>query len=124
MPHPRRHDWEGADAGVGHLAFSSGNSGWKCDHGYIEVDGRCDAIKVPANGYVSGRSYAEGWECDRGYRRAQAACVVVELPENAQWISLEMTGSAINPTASDRIVAVWGIVMNETDRWLADTAAA
>jgi oligoribonuclease (3'-5' exoribonuclease) len=40
------------------------------------------------------------------------------------WISLEMTGSAINPAASDRIVAVWGIVMNEADRWLADTAAA
>jgi len=40
------------------------------------------------------------------------------------WISLEMTGSAINPTASDSIVAVWGIVMNEADRWLADTAAA
>jgi hypothetical protein len=83
MPHPRRHNREGADAGVGHLALSSGNSGWKCDHGYIEVDGRCDAIKVPANGYVFGRSYAQGRECDRGYRRARAACVVVELPENA-----------------------------------------
>lgn len=58
-------------------------SGWECDFGYRERDGLCDAIAVPQNAYVNGRSFGQGWDCNHGYQLREVTCDPVLVPENA-----------------------------------------
>lgn len=63
------------------LAKSYG-SGWKCNRGFQESEGRCAQIKVPANGYPTKSSYGRVWECLRGYKIANEACVAIKVPSH------------------------------------------
>jgi hypothetical protein len=58
-------------------------SGWECDLGFREANGKCAVVQVPANAYRIASSYGRGWECSRGYRRSGAACEAIKIPVNA-----------------------------------------
>jgi hypothetical protein len=58
-------------------------TGWECDIGYREADGRCAAIVAPANSHLTTRSYGPGWECERGYQKIGETCRTVAVPRNA-----------------------------------------
>ena len=44
---------------------SSFGSGWKCQHGYRQIDDGCVAVVVPENGVLD--SLADPWDCRRGF---------------------------------------------------------
>ena len=58
-------------------------SGWECDQGFQEANGKCAAVQVPENAYPTDSSYGRGWGCSRGYRRSGAACAAMLRPVNA-----------------------------------------
>jgi hypothetical protein len=56
-------------------------SGWDCLFGYEEKGEACEAIVVPANGYLNSRG--SGWLCERGYRSRgfdDKQCQKIEVP--------------------------------------------
>lgn len=63
-------------------------TGWFCDPGYRERNGKCRPVEVPPNAYATNKSYGRGWECNRGYQLSGGACVRIEVPPNAY---LDMT---------------------------------
>jgi hypothetical protein len=58
-------------------------TGWLCDRGYREFEGKCKSVEVPADAYATNNSYGRGWECSRGYRIADDRCIRIEVPPNA-----------------------------------------
>ena len=49
--------------------------------GYRRVADHCEAVKVPANGYVD--SSGKGWNCERGFAKNEQQCAKVKLSANA-----------------------------------------
>lgn len=55
--------------------------GWRCRHGFNEVDGGCESVPVPANGFVT--SSGDDWDCQRGYRKVGGdLCEEIAVPEH------------------------------------------
>jgi hypothetical protein len=50
----------------GYLVASG--SSWRCNRGYLDVNDRCVAIRVPPNAYLDDDVSGKGWRCDRDYR--------------------------------------------------------
>ena len=65
-------------------------SGWTCDSGFREVQGKCDAIRLPENAHLTGAAYGTGWDCNHGFERSGDSCLKVVVPPNAY---LESSGT-------------------------------
>ena len=52
--------------------------GWDCNRGFRETAGRCVAVIVPSNAYLSPEGTS--WTCNRGFRAEGAACKAVQAP--------------------------------------------
>lgn len=56
--------------------------GWDCVWGYRQVGEHCEAVRVPADGYLE--SSGRDWECNRGFAKVdRQQCLKVKLPANA-----------------------------------------
>lgn len=53
----------------------------RCSHGYLLIDGACEAIKLPEHGKLN--FHGNGWVCTYGFQRFKDACVPVIVPRNA-----------------------------------------
>src|SRR5512138_196859 len=53
-------------------------SGWQCNRGYRETVGKCVAVLVPADAYLS--PDGSSWTCNRGFRSVNDTCTAVVVP--------------------------------------------
>src|ERR1700758_727898 len=60
---------------------SAFGGGWECVWGYHQVAQHCEAVRVPADGYLE--SSGKRWECNRGFAKVEKQCVKIKLPSNA-----------------------------------------
>ena len=64
-------------------AANSYGSGWRCNAGFLESDGACEAVEIPEHGYATTSSYRTGWKCSHGFEETNGSCIPVEVPANA-----------------------------------------
>ena len=56
-----------------YLSDSSQGPGWHCERGFRAVSGRCEAVQLPENGYLT--IAGDSWACEPPYRKRGAVCV-------------------------------------------------
>lgn len=56
-------------------------AGWECDPSFKIAAGKCVAIALPANAYLTKRAFRKGWECLHGFVEVDgASCIEVVVP--------------------------------------------
>lgn len=54
----------------------------RCEPGFRDARGECEAIDLPNNAYLTGSRYGTGWACKRGYKAQGKRCVAMVVPAN------------------------------------------
>lgn len=64
----------------GYATGATYGTGWECSFGFVNRQGTCDPVVVPAYGYLNSRG--DGWKCQRGYLKDGQNCRAIEVPAN------------------------------------------